>query len=104
MSRSLSIKCQTKDLVPERIIEHNITVSGLHLGFLFDSNPNKIHYIMNELFKMLENNKIKPSIYQVIPFDDVSITDIITLNKNIIYKFNCIDLIYFLRLLKLIEY
>lgn len=114
MSRSLSIKCQTKDLVPERIIEHNITVSGLHLGFLFDSNPNKIHYIMNELFKMLENNKIKPSIYQVIPFDDVSISDIITLNKfinfisliyvNYLYKFNCIDLIYFLRLLKLIEY
>lgn len=66
------MKWQTKNLVPQTIIERNITVSGLHLGLLFDSNPTQIHSIMSELFKMLNNNLIKPSIYQIFPFDDVS--------------------------------
>lgn len=70
--RSLSLKWQTKNLVPETMIEQNITVSGLHLGLLFDSNPNKIHYIMEKLFKMLDNNLIKPTIYEIIHFDNVS--------------------------------
>lgn len=70
--RSLFLKWQTINLVPETMIEQNITVSGLHLGLLFDSNPNKIHYIMEELFKMLDNNLIKPTIYEIIPFDNVS--------------------------------
>lgn len=62
---------QTKNLVPQTMIEHNITVSGLHLGLLFDSNPYKIHYIMEELFRMLKDKLIKPSIYEILPFDKV---------------------------------
>lgn len=69
------------------MIERNITVSGLHLGLLFDSNPNKIHYIMNELFKMLEINLIKPSIHQIFPFNDVSMANISILNTNVAFKF-----------------
>lgn len=63
---------QTKNLVPQTIVERNITVSGLHLGLLFDTCPKKIHYIMGELFKMLENKLIKPIICNILPFDDVS--------------------------------
>jgi len=70
--RALSIKWRTKNVVPQTMIEHNITVSGLHLGLLFDSNLNKIHHIMEELFKMLKNKLIKPTIYKVLPFDNVS--------------------------------
>jgi NADPH:quinone reductase-like Zn-dependent oxidoreductase len=66
------LKWQTKNLVPETMIEKNISVSGLHLGLLFDSNPNKIHNIMDELFKMLEDKLIKPIIYKILLFDDVS--------------------------------
>lgn len=72
MLRALSIKWQTKNVVPQTIIEHNVSISGLHLGLLFDSNPNKIHYIMKELFNMLKNKLIKPTIYDVLPFDNVS--------------------------------
>lgn len=63
---------KTKNVVPQTIIEQNITVSGLHLGLLFDSNPYKIHYIMEELFKMLKSKLIKPSIYDILPFDKVN--------------------------------
>lgn len=69
--RSLAMKWQTKNLVPQSMIEQNITVCGLHLGMLFDSNPNKIHYIMKELFKMLKNKLIKPTIHEILPFDNV---------------------------------
>lgn len=72
MFRALSIKWKTKNVVPQTMVEQNIIVSGLHLGLLFDSNPNKIHYIMEELFKMLKNKLIKPTIYEVLPFDNVS--------------------------------
>lgn len=67
------MKWQTKNLVPQTMIETNISVSGLHLGLLFESNPNKIHYIMKELFKMLQNKLIKPTIHEILPFDNVSI-------------------------------
>lgn len=66
------MKWQTKNVIPQTIIEHNITVSGVHLGLLFDSNPSKIHYIMGELFKMLKNKLITPIIYKILPFDNVS--------------------------------
>ncbi|XP_060873691.1 synaptic vesicle membrane protein VAT-1 homolog isoform X1 [Metopolophium dirhodum] len=69
--RSLSMKWQTKNLVPQTMIEQNITVCGLHLGMLFDSNPKKIHYIMEELLKMLKNKLIKPTIHEILPFDNV---------------------------------
>ncbi|XP_025200044.1 synaptic vesicle membrane protein VAT-1 homolog [Melanaphis sacchari] len=69
--RSLAMKWQTKNLVPQTMIERNITVSGLHLGMLFDSNPNKIHHIMEELFKMLKNKLIKPIIHEILPIDNV---------------------------------
>jgi len=72
MFRALSIKWRTKNIAPQTMIEHNITVSGLHLGLLFDSNMNKIHHIMEELFKMLKNKLIKPTIYEVLSFDNVS--------------------------------
>lgn len=71
--RSLSMKWQTKNVVPQTMIENNITVSGLHLGLLFDSSPNKIHFIMEELFKMLKNKSIQPVIHDILPFDSVSI-------------------------------
>jgi len=73
------MKWQTKNLVPQSMIEQNITVCGLHLGMLFDSNPNKIHYIMKELFKMLKNKLIKPTIHEILPFDNVS--------KKSVYKY-----------------
>lgn len=63
---------QTKNLVPQTMVEQNITVSGLHLGLLFDTNPKKIHYIMGELFNMLENKLIKPIISDIVSFDNVS--------------------------------
>lgn len=63
---------QTKNLVPQTMVERNITVSGLHLGLLFDTNPKKIHYIMGKLFKMLENKSIKPIISDIVSFDNVS--------------------------------
>lgn len=70
------MKWQTKSLVPQTMIETNISVSGLHLGLLFESNPNKIHYIMKELFKMLQTKLIKPTIHEILPFDNVSIKNI----------------------------
>lgn len=69
--RSLSMKWQTKNLVPQTMIEQNITVCGLHLGILFDSDPKKILHIMEKLFKMLENKLIKPTIHEILPFDNV---------------------------------
>jgi len=83
--RSLSMKWQTKNLVPQTMIEQNITVCGLHLGMLFDSNPKKIHYIMEELLKMLKNKLIKPTIHEILPFDNVS--------KNNTYKYKTYSLI-----------
>lgn len=80
--RSLSMKWQTKNLVPQTMIEQNTTVCGLHLGMLFDTNPKKIHYIMEELFKMLKNKLIKPMIHEILPFDDVSKKNIY---KHILY-------------------
>lgn len=85
MFRSLSIKWQTKNIVPQVMIEQNITTSGLHLGLLFDSDSKKIHYIMEKLFKMLKDKLIKPTIYKVLPFNDVS--KIYYLYYNILYLF-----------------
>jgi len=79
------MKWQTKNLVPQTMIEQNITVCGLHLGMLFDSNPKKIHYIMEELLKMLKNKLIKPTIHEILPFDNVS--------KNNTYKYKTYSLI-----------
>lgn len=72
MFRSMALKWQTKNLVPQTIIENNITVSGIHLGLLFDSNPKKIRDIMEELFKMIKDKLIKPKIHTTLPFEEVS--------------------------------
>jgi len=70
--RSLSTKWKTKNVDPQTMIEHNITISGLHLGNLFDSNPNKIHVIIEDLFRMMKDKLIRPTIYKILPFDNVS--------------------------------
>lgn len=69
----MALKWQTKNLVPKTMIENNITVSGLHLGLLFDTNPKKIQDIMEELFQMMKDKLIKPKIHTTLPFEEVSL-------------------------------
>ncbi|VVC32835.1 Hypothetical protein CINCED_3A000324 [Cinara cedri] len=71
MFRSMALKWQTKNLVPRTMIENNISVSGLHLGLLFETNPTKIRDIMEELFQMMKDKLIKPKIHTTLPFEEV---------------------------------
>ncbi|XP_050440447.1 synaptic vesicle membrane protein VAT-1 homolog isoform X2 [Adelges cooleyi] len=82
--KAMSVKWRTKSIDPEKIIQRNICVSGLHLGELFDSDANKIHDVMHKLFDMIENGQIKPVIFDTVHFDRVvEAQQILAERKNI---------------------
>ncbi|XP_050547833.1 synaptic vesicle membrane protein VAT-1 homolog [Daktulosphaira vitifoliae] len=69
--KTLYTNWQTKNIHPRSVIELNISISGVHLGLIFDSDPQKINSIMTKLFKMLKMGYIKPIIFETVNFENV---------------------------------